>query len=179
MIPHQQHWNPKVGEFGWVLKQIPMDQTRLRKFECWEPQDGVRKEEKQGEFWLLRERFKRDGTGADFLMGCGMCMCNLCGGVSASGGWDQLLGESELSSTCMCEIKQKFHGVLSTAPDAHKPCLLAWGGGLRIFLYLVAVAEEEKNEIPEPDFGEDKGWCVSRPLFLHLCLLKRLTQCCW
>jgi hypothetical protein len=29
----------------------------------------------------------------------------------------------------------------------------------------VAVAEEEKNEIPEPDFGEDKGWCVSTPIF--------------
>lgn len=61
-------------------------------------------------------------------------------------------------------------------------CLLdCWvgGAGSRIFLYLVAVAEEEKNEIPEPDFGEDKVWCVSRSLFLHLCLLKRLTQCCW
>jgi hypothetical protein len=119
MIPHQQHWNPKVGEFGRVLKQIPMDLTQLKKFECWEPQDGVRKEEEQGEFWLLRERFKRDGTGADFLMGCGMCMCNLCGGVSATGGQDQLLGESELSSTCMCEIIQKFHGVLSTADEAN------------------------------------------------------------
>jgi hypothetical protein len=119
MIPRQQHWNPNVGEFGWVLKQIPMDQTQLRKFECWEPQDGVRKEEEQGEFWLPRERFKRDGTEADFLMGCGMCMCNLHGFVSASGGQDQLLGESELSSTCMCEIIQKFHGVLSTADEAN------------------------------------------------------------
>jgi len=50
-------------------------------------------------------------------MGCGMC--NLCGVVSASGGRDQLLGESELSSTCMCEITQKFHGVLSTADEAN------------------------------------------------------------
>lgn len=52
-------------------------------------------------------------------MGCGMCMCNLFGVVSASGGLDQLLGESELSSTCMCEIIQKFHGVLSTADEAN------------------------------------------------------------
>ncbi len=37
---------------------------------------------------------------------------------------------------------------------------------MRIFLYLVAVAEEEKNEIPDPDFGEDKSMvCVSTPIF--------------
>jgi hypothetical protein len=48
------------------------------------------------------------------------------------------------------------------------------GGGLRIFLYLVAVAEKEKNEIPEPDFGEDKVWCVSRPLFFASVLAEEI-----
>jgi hypothetical protein len=43
------------------------------------------------------------------------------------------------------------------------------GGALRIFLYLVAVAEEEKNEIPEPGFGEDKVWCVCLDPYFFIC----------
>jgi hypothetical protein len=154
------------------------NQTQLRKFECWEPQNGVRKEEEQGEFWLLRERFKRDGTGADFLMGCG-CVCAIFVVLSllVEAGINYL-GRVSFPLVCVNLYRNFMVFCLQLMKQTKLDCWVG-GGGLRIFLYLVAVAEKEKNEIPEPDFGEDKVWCVSRPLFLHLCLLKRLTQCCW
>lgn len=61
---------------------------------------GGRKVERERERQKHRERERerdRDGTGADDYMGCGNRLYYLRGGISASGGWHQSTGESELA----------------------------------------------------------------------------------
>jgi hypothetical protein len=61
----------------------------------------LRERERQKHRERERER-DRDGTGADNYMGCGNRLYYLRGGISASGGWHQSTGESELACFRLC-----------------------------------------------------------------------------